>query len=210
MTTRRSWLRNASQMFIYDEPKAYFFGLQIIINAFGEDTLRARFAEVINDPDGSQGEEDVEAKRRYIKRVVALLLDQQAYWSQVFWDYKIDRREAEAEFESWAAELSAGTATEDEEMGQEVDGAERLSSDKDYVAVTIIMLLSEPYPPAEIDDEALYWTGSTINNLVRGLLLLNPETISADGVFVVPGSSEDGLSEEDLLTGGWSYLRVLT
>ena len=208
MTTRRSWLKSASQMFIRDEEEAYFFGLQILINAFGEDTLRARFAEVIADPDGA--EEDVEAKRRYIKRVVALLLDQEAYWSQVFWDYKTDRKEAEAEFESWAAELSASTATEHEEMGQEVDGARRLSSDKDYVAVTIILELSEPYPPANIDDEAQYWTSSTISNLVRGLLLLNPESILADGVFVVPGSSEDGLSEEDLLTGGWSYLRVLT
>jgi hypothetical protein len=210
MTTRRSWLKNASQMFIYDEPKAYFFGLQIIITAYGEDTLRARFAEVINDPDGTQSEEDVEAKRRYIKRVVALLLDQEAYWSQAFWDYKTDRAEAESEFESWAAELSASTATEQEEMGEAVDGAQRLSSDKDYVAVTIILLLTEPYPPAELDDESLYWTSRTVGQLVRGLLLINPETISADGVFVVPGNPEDGLSEEDLLTGGWSYLRVLT
>lgn len=205
MTTRRSWF---SQMFIEEERKAYFFGLQILINAYGEDTLRARFAEVIADPEGAM--EDVEAKRRYIKRVVALLLDQEAYWSQVFWDYKTDRAEAEAEFESWAAELSAGTATEHEEMGQEVDGAQRLSRDKDYVAVTIILQLSEPYPPAEIDVESQYWTSVTAGKLVRGLLLVNPETILADGVFVIPGSSEDGLSEEDLLTGGWSYLHVLT
>ena len=208
MTTRRSWLKSASQMFIRDEAEVYFFGLLILIHAFGVDTLRARFAVVISDPDGAQ--EDVEAKRRYIKRIVALLLDQEPYWSQVFWDYKTDRKEAEAEFESWAAELSAGTATEQEEMGDTVDGARRLSSDKDYVAVTIILELSEPFPPAAIDDESQYWTSSTISNLVRGLLLLNPESILADGVFVVPGSSEDGLSEEDLLTGGWSYLRVLT
>ncbi len=45
---------------------------------------------------------------------------------------------------------------------------------------------------------------------MRGLLLINPETIHADGVFVIPGNAEDGLSDEDLLTGGWSYLRVLT
>ena len=208
MTTRRSWLKSATEMFIYEEPEVYFFGLQIIINAFGEDTLRARFAEVIADPDGAM--EDVEAKRRYIKRVVALLLDQEAYWSQVFWDYKTDRKEAEAEFESWAAELSASTATEHEEMGQEVDNAQRLSTDKDYVAVTIILLLGEPFPPAAIDDESQYWTSRTAGQLARGLLLINPESIHADGVFVVPGSPEDGLSEEDLLTGGWSYLHVLT
>ena len=62
----------------------------------------------------------------------------------------------------------------------------------------------------EIEDESLYWQTSTVGKLVRGLLLVNPETILADGVFVIPGSSEDGLSEEDLLLGGWSYLRVLT
>ena len=208
MTTRRSWLKRASEMFIIDEPRAYFFGLQIVIHAFGQDALRARFSEVIEDPDGAR--EDAEAKRRYLKRVVALLLEQEPYWSQGFWDYMTDTKEAEAEFESWAAELSAGTATEQEEMGQEVDNVERLSSDKDFVAVTVMLLLSEPYPPAAIDDESQYWLKSTFGNLTRGLLLVNPESILADGVFVVPGSPDDGLSEEDLLTGGWSYLRVLT
>ena len=208
MTTRRSWFRRASEAFIIKEPQAYFFGLQVLIHAFGQDTLRARFSEVIEDPDGAR--EDAEAKRRYLKRVVALLLEQEPSWSQVFWDYMIDTKEAEAEFESWAAELSASTATEQEEIGQEVDGVERLSSDKDFVAVTVMLLLSEPYPPAAIDDESHYWLKSTISNLTRGLLLVNPESILADGVFVIPGSPEDGLSEEDLLTGGWSYLRVLT
>ena len=208
MTTRRSWLKRASEMFIIDEPRANFFGLQIVIHAYGQDTLRARFSEVIEDPDGAR--EDAEAKRRYLKRVVALLLDQEPYWSQVFWDYMTDTKEAEAEFESWAAELSAGAATEREELGQEVDNVERLSSDKDFVAVTVMLLLNEPYTPAAIDDESQYWLKSTVGNLARGLLLVNPESILADGVFVVPGSPDDGLSEEDLLTGGWSYLRVLT
>jgi len=76
--------------------------------------------------------------------------------------------------------------------------------------VTIILNLSEPFPPAEINDETLYWQSGTIGKLVRGLLLINPEAIMADGVFIIPGNNEDGLSETDLLTGGWSYLRVLT
>ena len=203
--TRRSWL----QSFLGgDESASYFFGLQLLIHAFGKDELRARLATIISDPDGAL--EDLEAKRRYIKRVVAVLLEQEPYWSQVFWDYKTERAEAEAEFESWAAELSASTATESEEMGVAVDGAYRVSHEKDYVAVTIILNLSEPFPPAEIADESLYWQTSTVAKLVRGLLLINPETILADGVFIIPGNSEDGLSDEDLLIGGWSYLRVLT
>jgi hypothetical protein len=203
--TRRSWLQS---ILGGDEGEGYFFGLQLLIHAFGKDELRARLAEVISDPDGAL--EDVEAKRRYIKRVVAVLLEQEPYWSQVFWDYKTSRAEAETEFESWAAELSANAATESEEMAGAVDGAYRLSNEKDYVAVTIILHLSMPFPPAEISDEAVYWQTATIGKLVRGLLLINPETIQADGVFIIPGNSEDGLSDEDLLTGGWSYLRVLT
>jgi hypothetical protein len=191
-----------------EDGEGYFFGLQLLIHAFGKDDLRARLAAIIADPDGAL--EDLEAKRRYIKRVVAVLLEQEAYWSQVFWDYKTDRAEAEAEFESWAAELSASTATESEEMDATVDGAYRVSHEKDYVAVTIILNLSAPFPPADISDETLYWQTSTVAKLVRGLLLVNPETILADGIFIIPGNSEDGLSDEDLLIGGWSYLRVLT
>ncbi len=204
--TRRSWLQ--SILGGDDGGEGYFFGLQLLIHAFGKDELRARLAEVISDPDGAL--EDVEAKRRYIKRVVAVLLEQEPYWSQVFWDYKTDRAEAETEFDSWAAELSASTATESEEMAVAVDGAYRLSNEKDYVAVTIILNLSAPFPPADISDETLYWRTATVGKLVRGLLLINPETIQADGVFIIPGNSEDGLSDEDLLTGGWGYLSVLT
>ena len=46
------------------------------------------------------------------------------------------------------AELSASTATESEEMDAAVDGAYRMSHEKDYVAVTIILNLSAPFPPA--------------------------------------------------------------
>ena len=203
--TRRSWLQS---ILGGDKGEGYFFGLQLLIHAFGKDELRARLAEVISDPDGAL--EDVEAKRRYIKRVVAVLLEQEPFWAWVFWDYKTDGAEAEAEFESWAAELSASTATESEEMAGAVDGAFRLSNEKDYVAITIILNLSAPFPPADISDEKLYWQTATVGKLVRGLLLINPETIHADGVFIIPGNSEDGLSDEDLLTGGWGYLSVLT
>lgn len=204
--TRRSWLRNVFGGENSDE--RYFFGLQLVIHAFGEDALRARLAEVIAHSEDAP--EDVQAKRRYLKRVIALLLDQEPYWSQAFWDYKTDRAEAEAEFESWAAEVSASTATEGEELDGAIDRSYRLSNKKDYVAVTIMLLLNSPFPPAEVKGEENYWNTSTIGSLIRGLLLINPETVMADGVFVMPGSAEDGLSEEDLLTGGWSYLRVLT
>lgn len=209
MMNRRSLFQNVANIFKSEEDhEAYFFGFQLLIHAFGSDDLRVRLAQVISDPDGEL--ESTEAKRRYIKRVVAVLQEQQPFWSQAFWDYKTGRATAEAEFESWAAEVSAATATEGEELDDTHDLSQRLSTSKDYVAVTIMLLLNTPYPPAEIEDETKFWESRTIQNLVDGLLRINPETILADGIFVIPGNGEDGLSEQDLLTGGWSYLRVLT
>ena len=49
----------------------YFFGLQIAIKCFGEDTLRARFAHVIEE--SRTADENVQEKRRFLKRFVALL-----------------------------------------------------------------------------------------------------------------------------------------
>lgn len=208
--TRRSLLQSVKNIFSSESETddGFFFGMQLLIHAFGTDDLRQRLAGVIADPDGAV--EDTEAKRRYIKRVVAVLQEQQPFWSQAFWDYKTGRATAEAEFESWAAEVSAATATEGEELDDTHDLSQRLSTSKDYVAVTIMLLLNTPYPPAEIEDETKFWESRTIQNLIDGLLRINPETILADGIFVIPGNGEDGLSEQDLLTGGWSYLRVLT
>ena len=56
--SRRSWLKN---LWGDDQPERYFFGLQLVIHAFGEDTLRARFAAVIADPEGGFGGRSSEA-----------------------------------------------------------------------------------------------------------------------------------------------------
>ncbi|WP_058865904.1 DUF1517 domain-containing protein [Chloracidobacterium thermophilum] len=201
--SRRSWF---ARLFLKDE-ELYFFGVQLVIRAFGEDTLRRRLAAVVADPDGDL--QDVAAKQRYLKRIVALLLEQEPYWTHTYWEY-VTGEEGQTMFEEWSAELSASSATEDEEVGDDVDQMRRLSNRKDYVAATILLLQSVPYPPGEaVTDERRYWQRETLRSLVNGILYVNPETILGDAVFVMPGSPEDGLSEEDLLTGGWSHLRVI-
>ncbi|MGQ9896488.1 MAG: DUF1517 domain-containing protein [Acidobacteriota bacterium] len=201
--SRRSWF---ARLFLKDE-EIYFFGIQLVIRAFGEDTLRRRLASIVADPDGDL--QDVAAKQRYFKRIVALLLEQEPYWTHAYWEYTTGA-EGQQMFEEWSAELSASSATEDEEVGSDVDQMRRLSNRKDYVAATILLLLSVPYQPGEaVTDERRYWQRETLRSLVNGILYVNPETILADAVFVMPGNPEDGLSEEDLLTGGWSHLRVI-
>lgn len=186
----------------------YFFGVQIAIKCFGEDTIRARFANVLEDE--RQADEDIQEKRRFLRRFVALLDENELFWTYGYWDYLDDPETATAEFNSWANEIEAGMAAVEEELGTQVDNVRRTSSRKDYVVVTLIFLLDQPYAPAEaITHEDAYFLKETFNALVQGLTSIDPRAIQADGAYIVPGNAADGLSEDDLLGPGWEYFRLL-
>jgi len=186
----------------------YFFGLQIAIKCFGEDTVRARFANVLQDE--RQADANVEDKRRFLRRFVALLEENELFWMYGYWDYLDDPEAAAAEFNSWANDIEGSMATEEEELGSQVDDVRRTSSRKDYVVVTLVFLLDQPYAPAEaIAHEDAYFLKETLHVLVQGVTSIDPRTIQADGAYIVPGNAADGLSEDDLLGPGWEYLRLL-
>ena len=186
----------------------YFFGLQIAMKSFGDDTVRARFAHVLEEE--RQGDEDVQEKRRLLRRFVALLEENDLFWTYGYWDYLDEREAAIAEFNSWANEIEGSMAVEDEELGPQVDDVRRTSSRKDYVVVTLVFLLDQPYAPAEaLTHEDTYFLKETVRALVQGLTSLDPQAIQADGIYIVPGNAVDGLSEDDLLGPGWEYLRLL-
>lgn len=186
----------------------YFFGLQLAIKSFGEDTVRARFAQVLQDE--RQADADVQEKRRLLRRFVALLEENELFWTYGYWDYHNEREAALAEFNSWASEIEGSMAIEAEELGTQVDDLRRTSSRKDYVVVTLAFLLDQPYAPAEaIAHEDAYFLKETFSALVQGLTSIDPNAIQADGVYIVPGNAVDGLSEDDLLGPGWEYLRLL-
>ena len=162
----------------------YFFGLQVAMKCFGEDTLRARFARV---------EES---------RLADEMCRKSGASSGVLWPCSKSRRfsgpmgfgtismtqEAAQEFNTWVNEIESGMATEEEELGEAVDDLRRTSNHKDYVVVTLLFLLDAPYAPAQqiaTDDET--FLKETFMALVQGLTSLDPRTIQADGTYVVPG-----------------------
>ncbi len=186
----------------------YFFGLQIAIKCFGEDTQRARFAQVLEESrtDG----EGLQEKRRFIRRFVALLEESELFWTYGYWDYSDKADEATEEFNTWVDEVESCLATEEEELDEDIDNIRRTSNRKDYVIVTFAFLLDEPYGPVEdieSDDDA--YLKETFTALVQGLTRIDPRIIQADAAYVVPGNEEDGLSEDDLYGEGWEYLRML-
>ena len=205
--TRRGLLRSIGSWFSPGGPKSYFVGVQVVVQCFGEDTLRARLAALMNE-ERVQGE-SVEEKRRFLKRLVGLLLEVEPYWTYGYWDYKNGTQKATAEYQGWVSEIEASMATEAEELGAEVDGLHRTSVTRQYVVVTVLFLLDAPYAPAEVENEDEFFRRTTFHNLIDNLAAINPHSIRADATYVVPGNPEDGLSDDDLATEGWSYLRPL-
>ena len=186
----------------------YFFGLQIAIKSFGEDTVRAGFARVLEDTRSNRG--NVDEKRRFIKRFLALLEESELFWTYGYWEYLDQADAAREEFDTWRDEIEGSIATEEEELDEAIDDLRRTSSRKDYVVVTLAFLLDGPYPPAEaVENEDAAFLKDTFAALAQGLTTLDPRTIQADATYVVPGNEDDGLSEDDLLDPGWSHLRIL-
>lgn len=186
----------------------YFLALQLAIKCFGEDTLRARFARVLEE--SRNGDENPDEKRRFIRRLAALLEESELYWAYGEWDYSDKRDEAIEEFETWVDEVENSLATEEEELDDEIDDIRRTSNRKDYVVVTLAFLLDEGYEPAEaLNSEDETYLKSTFVSLVAGLSRIDPRMIQADAAYIVPGNEEDGLSEDDLYSPGWEHLHIL-
>ena len=55
-----------------------------------------------------------------------------------------------------------------------------------------------------------YFTRQTLAKLLATFPLLNFGNVQADAVYLMPGSEDDGFSQEDLLGGGYKYLKPLT
>ncbi len=209
-----------------EEDHALFFGIQIVIQTFGNDQLRARLAQLI-ESEGS-GAQD---KRRFMKAVASLLLENQYAWEYGFWDYYDDAAKSISTFNQWRNEIEASMATEPDEMGSAIDRSLRFSDQKEFMIVTLMMLIDNQDAPVA-DDVGDYqfrptyqqlfdpfqavienvaendnWKPTTFANLLEGLRALDPRVIERDGIYVYPGTAQDGLSTMDLLgEEGWKYL----
>ncbi len=222
--SRRSFLAGKGRA----NDHALFFGIQLVIQIFGSDELRAQLARLIEAEDETDSADE---KRRFIKSVASLLIENQYAWEYGFWDYYGDADAAISNFNQWRNEIEASMATEGVELGSEIDRLHRFSDQKEYLIVTLMMLIDNREEPVTDDvgdyqfratysqlaqpfrllvdniDEEEYWRPATFKQLLQGLQSLDPRAIERDGIYVYPGTSQDGLSSLDLIGDeGWKYL----
>ncbi len=221
---RRSFLGGRSAQ----NDHALFFGIQLVIQIYGSDQLRARLARLIQSEDQTDGADE---KRRFMKSVASLLIENQYAWEYGFWEFSSDADASIRSFNQWRNEIEASIATEPEEMGGEIDRLHRYSDQKEYLIVTMLMLIDNRDEPVSDDvgeyefrptysqlalpirqlfenfDESEYWRSDTFNRLLEGIRAMDPRVIERDGIYVYPGTEQDGLSSFDLLSDeGWKYL----
>ncbi len=202
-----------STLFGKHRGESIFFGIQVAINAFGDEGLRSKVHRIIEE---SADDETPEEKRRFYKRLAALLIENQHFFEYGYWDVITDTEAAEAEFENWVYEIESSMATEEEEMGEHINEMYRFSNSKYYVVITICLLfendqsLDRFFEVIDSIPEEDYWKQSTFGRLLAAINSLDFEFCLGDAAFIMPGNEEDGISMEDLMGEGWNYLKTLS
>lgn len=185
------------------------FAVQVVLNAYGEDTLRKQLHDILAD--AHDVDETPLEKKRFYKRLSSVLLSAEPYYEHASFEYEDHADHAEESFREWVSELEANMATEEEEVGDDVDGYHRLSSEHRYIVFTMVFLLTAPHPFAdkydgENDDD---YTRRNIGELIDSVNYLDFEDVEGDATFLTPGNDTDGFSWADLADEGWEHLHMV-
>lgn len=177
------------------------------------------------------GSEDVSEKREFLKSLSSLLIENRYAWEYGFWDYRSATDEAIEQYNQWKNELESTMATTVDEVGGAIDPLHRYSDEKEFLVVTLLMMIDNRDVQVEDDagtyefrptyaqlaapfnkvieefEERQFWEPSTFEEILNSIRALDPRVIERDSVYIIPGAEEDGLSSIDLLSDtGWKYL----
>lgn len=194
------------------EGDPFFFGLQIVINVYGEDDLRARLHRVIAE---SVHVETPLEQRNFYKRIAAILRESQPFFEYGYWDYITDPDDAADEFHDWVDGIEATMASVEEELGEDVDEMYRMSAEKSYVVISMAFLLElhrnleEMIEIVESIPEDDYFTPFGFSRLIDATTYIDFEYSHSDAVFILPGNEHDGFSWTDMRGEGWEYLKPI-
>ncbi len=194
------------------EGDPFFFGVQIVINIYGEDELRQRLHRVIAEIDEVESPYD---KRNFYKQIVAILRESQPFFEYGFWDYLTNPSDATEEFHDWVDGMEASMATVGEELGTEIDEVHRMSAEKSYVVVSMAFLLElhrsleGMVRIVEGVSEEDYFTPYGFSQLLEAINHIDFEYSHGDAIFILPGNDQDGFSWTDMRGEGWEYLKPI-
>jgi hypothetical protein len=184
-----------------------FFGIQIAVQSPPGDPWREELRQLVLE---NQRDQAIIDKRAFYTRLTNLLNKVENKYALGHWDYIVGEG-ADREFDDWVAGLEATSAkdvVDPEEGGTGRDARE-------LVVVSIVFLLeggsnSDNTVAERCDLPESEWSArQTYVRLVATIRMLSFSSVQADGVYLVPGSVQDGLSVSDLQSEGWDYLKPM-
>jgi len=204
-TNRRGFF---GRIFGKREVRQSCFAVQLVINAYGDEELRQKIHDLLDE---DIDERPIE-KKRFYKRLAAVVEEAEPFYEHACFEYEDRDGYAQPCFTEWVSEIEAEIATEDEETGDEVDGHARLDSEKRYIVFSMIFLLSGPHPYADKydGDDQDHYTRKILAELVDSVNYIDFDSVVGDACFLVPGNNKDGFSWSDLADEGWGHLKMVT
>jgi hypothetical protein len=178
-----------------------FFGVQLAIRSPAGDAWRERLVALVRK---NQTDLSILEKRVLYTELAELLSEAEPQWALGTWDF-IDAPAGDAEFDSWVAGIEECV---DEPL-------EASASSGDHAVVTFVFLVedgsrAETTLAERCDIPEEFWSRRrTYARLVATLRMLVFAGVLADGVYVVPGDVNAGLTLSELRGEGWDYLTPL-
>lgn len=180
---------------------ATFFGVQLVIEASGQDAARKALGQVVRD---HRKAADSLAQRQCWSRAASALGDLIPHARFGTWD--LIRDSGYASYEEWASGLEAMAGWPDADFGR-----------GGHLLLVSGIFLVEGASSADITlgeacdlPEASWHTRATYKKLVNVFPMLNFSQVQGSGLYIAPGEALSGFSVDVLQGEGFEYLQKIT
>lgn len=187
-----------------------FFGLQVLVRTTSRDPRRRALHDLL----AAARAQSLQHKRIFWQRLSGILAETTPTFERGHWDL-IRGGKAQAEFDVWSAEIEGAVANAGEERIPAPAHGHRPWAERQHLLLTAMFLVAEgsnaDLTLGERCDlpEAEWLDRSTFARLLATAPLLNFANVQSDAAYLVPGSAEHALSDDDILDGGYSHLKPL-
>lgn len=198
-------------------PEKVFFGYQLVMLEPIDGNFRRGIRQLIEN---RSSDDSPRAKFDFYNTIADALRENFFAAEYGFWDMEEGDRAIET-FGEWVDEISEAIDADPDEMaevpesGFEEPDIDRISCEKNYIAVTALFLLERSSSNTKLYQmlaslgEESATDKYSFERLLDVFALIDFAHVAGDAVFVLPGNDEDGLSWEDIHGEGWEYLKPI-
>lgn len=186
------------------------FAIQVFLRLYPGNPLRENLNRLIREAPEMVG---FEQKRQLYWHVSHLIVPAMPSIEYGNWEFTDDSSEAESEYEKWCSGTVQDAQDLEEEQARQAATSPYRSQDIRYMFLTQLFLLQqgsagEQYiaNACNIPQDQL-WTRRTFYNLLSVIPTINFLHVIGNAIYLFPSQDDQGLTQQDLSTERYSYVR---